>query len=233
MEFPVIERGVKYVPLNEQSLPAEWRAHLQAQLKNLRETGSLSRGKVTHEFALLGPMSENLQKKGLKKLHGQLAINPSDLRAILGPSYVVIGADSHGKWIDKRGAAGFFQILRNVSGSQMIELSENQLDVLGGDGTVLAPEFQNDLVMNFPATLERLTDPQGAMVHNLQWVAKDRTFHLTTRNMESDEVRQLATAITHRFVAMTFGGWREAYNYDPENPAHRVALPETKDKGRW
>ncbi len=233
IEFPVIERGVKYVPLNEQSLPAEWKTHLQAQLKNLRETGSLSRGKVTHEFASLGPMSENLQKKGLKNLLAQLAIEPSDLRTALGPSYVLVGADSQGKWVEKRGAAGFFQILRNVAGNQMIELSENQLDILGGDGTILAPEFHNDMVMTFPATLEQLVDPQGSPLHNLQWVAKDRIFHLTTRNMESEEVRQLATVITQRFVAMDHGGWRTAYDFDPTNPMHRIALPETKDKGRW
>jgi hypothetical protein len=203
------------------------------QLKNLHETGSLSRGQVTHEFSLLGPMSENLQKKGLKNLLAQLAIEPSDLRAILGASYVLVGADSQGKWVEKRGAAGFFQILRNVSGNQMIELSENQLDVLGGDGTVLAPEFQNDKVGSFPATLERLADAQGSTLHNLQWVAKDRTFHLTARNMDADEIRQLATAITRRFVAMPFDGWRTAYDYDPENPLHRVARPEPTDKGRW
>ncbi len=233
IEFPVIERGVKYVPLAQQSLPAEWKAHLQAQLKNLQETGSLSRGKVTHEFALLGSMSESLQKKGLKNLLAQLAIEPSDLGAILGPSYVLVGADSQGKWMEKRGAAGFFQILRNASGNQMVELSENQLDVLGGDGTVLAPEFQNDKVGSFPATMERLTDAQGFTLHNLQWVANDRTFHLTTSNMEADEVRQLAAAITQRFVAMNHGGWRTAYDYDPENPLHRIARPETTDKGRW
>jgi hypothetical protein len=115
----------------------------------------------------------------------------------------------------------------------MVELSENQLDILGGDGTVLAPEFHNDQVGNFPATLEQLDDPQGSPLHNLQWVAKDRIFHLTARNMSTDEVRQLAAAITQRFVAMDHGGWRTAYDFDPANPMHRVALPETKDKGRW
>ncbi len=233
IEPPPIERGVKYVPLAQQRLPAEWKAHLQTQLDNLRVTGSLNGGRITHEFALLGPLSETLQKKGLSKLLAQLAVEPTDLRAVLGPSYVVIGADVQGKWVEKRGALGFFQILRSVSGNQMVELSENQLDVLGGDGTVVASEFQNDKVGEFPATLERLTDSNGARLHNLQWIAKDRTFHLTARNMDAEEVRQLATAITQQFEAMRFGGWKDRYEYDPENLLHRLNRPGANAQGRW
>lgn len=232
-EFTRFEPGVKYMPLSEQPLPAEWKDHLRAQLKNLRETGSLSGGKVTHEFRSVGSMSENLQKKGLKTLLAQLAIEPTDLGAILGPSYVLVGADSQGKWVEKRGAQGFFQIVRNVSGNQMVELSERQLDVLGGDGTVMAVESENARVAGFPATLERLVDDYGATLHNIQWAAKDRMFHLTTKNMEADEVQKLATAITQRSMALPHDGWRQPYEYDPENPLHRIARPDPKDKGRW
>lgn len=229
---PAIPRGVNYVPLADQQLPDEWKAHLQTAIKNLRETGSFNRGKVTHEFALLGPMSESLQKKGLKTLLGELAITATDLSTILGPSYVMVGADSQGTQMENKGALGFFQILRNVSGNQMIELSENQLDVLGGDGAMIPTEYLNDKMGDLPATLERLVDAQGAVLHNIQWAAKDRTFQLTAKNMETDEVRQVATAITQRFKAMAFDGWRQRYEYDPDNIAHRLARPESKDKGR-
>lgn len=231
--MPVIERGVNYVPLDQQQLPDEWKQHLREQLRNLRETGSLSRGKITHEFSLLGPMADNLHRKGIDKLRSQLAIQPSELGQILGPTFLLVGADVQGKLIEDRGAAGFFQIHRNPANSQMVELSENQLDVLVGDGTVLAPELQNDTVAGVPATMEKLVDKDGAQVHNLQWAARNRTFHLTTKNMTIDETRQVAAGITQRLGAMPFDGWRALYEYDPENPMHRIARPEAKEPGRW
>lgn len=228
-----IEPGVKYLSLEQQQLPAEWKQHLRDQLRNLRETGSLSGGKVTHEFSLLGPMADNLRHKGIDKLRSQLAIQPSDLGRVLGPSFHLVGADVQGKWVEGLGAAGFFQIQRNPTGNQMVELSENQLDVLGGDGTVIAPEFHNDSVGQFPATLEKVLDRDGTPLHNLQWAAKDRTFHLTTRNMTADETRQIAAGITQRLMAMPFEGWRQRYEYDPENPVHRTARPQDATRGRW
>lgn len=224
---------MKYLPLDQQQLPDDWKQLLRDQLRNLRETGSLSGGKVTHEFSLLGPMANNLRSQGIDKLRSQLAIQPSDLGRVLGPAFQLVGADVQGKLVEGMGAAGFFQIQRNPTTGQMVELSENQLDVLGGDGTVIAPEFQNETVGQFPATLEHLVDRDGAPLHNLQWVAKDRTFHLTTRNMTADETRQVAAAISQRFLALPFDGWRQRYEYDPENPVHRVARPQGTEKGRW
>lgn len=230
---PQIERGVKYLPLDQQQLPHEWKQHLREQLRNLRETGSLSGGKVTHEFSLLGPMADNLRNKGIDQLRSQLAIQPSDLGQVLSSAFHLVGADIQGKQVEGLGAAGFFQILRNPGTGQLVELSENQLDVLGGDGTVIAPEFQNDRVDQFPATLERVVDRDGATLHNLQWVAKDRTFHLSTRNLSADETRQVALGISQRFLAMSNDGWRRRYDYDPENPMHRLARPQNAQRGRW
>lgn len=231
--IPQIERGVKYLPLDQQQLPQDWKQLLREQLRNLRETGSMSGGKVTHEFSLLGPMADNLRSKGIDKLRSQLAIQPSDLGRILGPAFHLVGADVQGKLVEGLGAAGFFQIQRNPTTGQMVELSENQLDVLGGDGTVITPEFQNETIGSFPATLERLVDRDGTPLHNLQWVAKDRTFQLTTRGMTADETRHVASAINQGFMGMPFDGWRKRYEYDPENPLHRTARPQATQRGRW
>lgn len=233
VSVPEVQRGVHYVPLEQQQLPAEWKAHLREQLRNLRETGSMSRGKITHEFSLMGSMSASLRRKGWEKLMSQLAIQPSDLRQVLGTSFVLVGADVQGTEIEGRGAAGFFQVLRHPTTGQLIELSENQLDVLMGDGIAFSPEFQNDRVGQIPATLEQLADSDGAAVHNLQWAARNRTFHLTTKGLPADEVRRVAQEVTQRLVAMPFDGWRRPYDYDPENPLHRIARPPTTDRGRW
>lgn len=108
------------------------------------------------------------------------------------------------------------------SGSQWAELADDQLDVLGGDGVVVHVDFHNEKVGNYPATLESLPDKDGAPLYNLQWWVKDRSFFMTTRNVNKDEALALAGRISRQMEALAHDGWRTAYDFAPENPAHRL-----------
>ncbi|TFZ04372.1 hypothetical protein [Ramlibacter rhizophilus] len=223
--LPIPEPGIRYVPLALQNLPDGWRDDLAAKLAALHETGSMSRGKLTHEFLSMDYMAENLRKHGLGKLHTQLAISPTDLQAVLGPAFQLLGADVQAKQVLDRGFSGFFQVLGNASTDVLVELSERQVDVPGGDGLVIAPEFNNTQVGASPATIESLSDERGAPVRNLQWATGDRTFHLSTKGLSTAEVLLLAQSVASRFTQMPFEGWRKPYALDVENPLHRISRP--------
>lgn len=215
------EPGVRYARLSEQPLPDALKERLLASLQRLKETGSLSGGKVTHEFASVDDASRQLREWGLGHLLGALAIVPTNMAAALGAGYMLVGADASGKEIPGRGRAAFYQVWRSGT-NQWVELAEDQLDALGGDGSVVNVDFHNENVSTHPATLESLYDKDGAALHNLQWWVKDRSFFMSTRNVDKAEAIALATRISRQFDSMAHDGWRTAYEFDPENPAHRL-----------
>lgn len=221
LDVPAIpEPGVRYGRLADQPLPEALKYKLRAELQRLRDTGSGSGGKVTHEFASVDDAAKQLREWGLGPMVSALAITPTQLSSALGEGFALIGADTSGKEIPGRGRAAFYQVWRSGT-NQWVELAEDQLDVLGGDGSVVNVDFHNQRVANYPATLESLQDKDGSPLHNLQWWVKDRSFFLTARNMSKDEVIALAGRISHQMEALAHDGWRTAYDFDPENPAHR------------
>jgi hypothetical protein len=223
--------GIHIVPLDQQPLPAEWKEEKRQQIRNLRDKGSMSGGKVSHEFERVGVLTDHLRKNGIEKLRALLGIQPTELGTVLGGSFTLVGADATGKDVERMGRAGFFQIYRNPTTDQMVELSELQYDVLSGDGAVITPELHNDRVGVSPATTEELADDRGATLVNVQWMSKDRAFHLTARNMPREQARQLAQSVNQGFMSMPFGGWRELYEYDRNNFLHRTARPQA-ERGR-
>jgi hypothetical protein len=218
---PRMQPGVSYVPLEQQALPDDVKKLLRENFDRLRATGSSSGGVVTHEFMMADELEKKLRKDGLAKIQASLAITPSELGAALDESFRLTGADSQGKNVSKMGWAGFFQLHKSDDGNRWVELSENQLESAVGDATVFAPELLNERVLDSPASIESLRDKDGSWLFNLQWAAKDRVFHLTTRNMSRQEATQLAARVTQAFLAMPNDGWRTPYLLDPSNNFHQ------------
>lgn len=217
----VLEPGVRYGRLADLPLPDALREKLHAELQRLKDTGSSSGGNVTHEFASVDDAAKQLRELGLGQVLGTLAITPTSLADALGDGYALVGAEASGKEIPGRGRAAYYQVWRKGA-SQWVELAEDQLDVLGGDGAAVTIDFHNEMIDGYPATMETLRDSQGAPLHNLQWWVKDRSFFMTTRNLGKDQALAAATRISMQLAAMPHDGWREPYSFDPENPAHRI-----------
>lgn len=223
---PALPPGVSYLPLELQQLPEDVKEQLRGAAEALKKTGSLAGGRRTHEFAQVDYFVQQLREKGWGRLLQQLAITPTDLAGALGHEFLLVGADLVGKEVGQLGRAGLYQVLRS-HGQQWVELSEEQLDVLSGDGTVIAPEMINGQVGEYPATIEHLTDHRGEVLINLQWIVRNRSLFLTTKNMQAEQSLGLARAITRGIEAMPHEGWRVPYAYDGDNPLHRIT------RARW
>lgn len=221
--------GVSYASLEQQDLPDEVREKLGTAAKALKETGSLSGGRRTHEFAYVDHFAQQLREKGWANLMRDLAITPTDLAVALGQGFLLVGADVQGKDIDKLGRAGFFQVYR-ANSDRWAELSEEQLDGLTGDGTVISTEMLNDTVGSYPATVEQLMD-DAALLVNVEWVVNERLMSLSTRNMPKEQALALALRVSQSVEAMPHRGWRAAYEYDDDNPLHRVTRARLQQQG--
>ena len=227
-QIPSMPPGLHLMPLDQQQMPEEVRHKILEELRNLRETGSTSGGRKTHEFAQTDYLSRQLQAKGYDSLVRDLAIIPSNLIGALGGGWELVGADVQAKLVTGLGWSGFGQVVRAPSSNRMVELSEMQFDVLGGDGAVISPEIFNGTVGQHPATIEVVRDDDGSELFTFSWIVADRRFSMSTKGLTRDEAAAVALRISQAREGMPHNGWQQPYEYNEENPLHRYTRMRMK-----
>ncbi len=220
-----IKPGIALLPLSAQKMPQAMRDQYMKDLDSLKKTGSLSGGVITHEFARADDLITNLLNKGISNIQYDLAIIPTNLPLLLGPEFALIGADTQAKYIENYGWTGYFQILKNKKTNQMIELSEDQYDVLNGDGAQGTSDFINSKILDYPAVFQSIKNGMD-IIYDCDWFVGTRQFKLSTKNFSPQEMTTVAQNITLAYLAMPNKGWKKPIPVlSPRGPFFQASEP--------
>ena len=191
-ETPVVVLGV-----NEANLPPEEKSELLRKFNNLNVYGSLSGGKITHEFKYTQKYKSELEKAGgYNKLEQQLAFKPTPLNNYIDNSLKLVGAVTSGTYTENKGFNSLFRTYDNGNGTKL-EINEMYLNPENNMSVEVYKESINHYIGNYPATIERLKDENGTPITNLSWNTKDRNYMLTASNMNEVELDNLAKNIVN------------------------------------
>lgn len=196
---------------------------MQEDLENFRRYGSIGQGRVTTEFTATDELRKALEANGLPSMLAGLAFQPVLLSDLLPGEVSLIGAVEQGKMVADLGWAGLFQSALHKDGVRQLELSEVQQEFEVGDSVEVIKEFINGTVGDVPATIQRMSDEQGASVFTIEWSEKGRSVSLSTKAYEEAEALELARRIQQRYRELPYAGWRQPYRLDPQRPWHRMA----------
>ena len=191
-EHPVVVLGV-----NEANLPPEEKSELLRKFNNLNVYGSLSGGKITHEFKYTQKYKSELEKAGgYNKLEQQLTFKPTPLNNYIDNSLKLVGAVTSGTYTENKGFNSLFRTYDNGNGTKL-EINEMYLNPENNMSVEVYKESINHYIGTYPATIERLKDENGIPITNLSWNTKDRNYMLTASNMNEVELDNLAKNIVN------------------------------------
>lgn len=191
-ENPVVVLGV-----NEANLPPEEKSELLRKFNNLNVYGSLSGGKITHEFKYTQKYKSELEKAGgYNKLEQQLTFKPTPLNNYIDNSLKLVGAVTSGTYTENKGFNSLFRTYDNGNGTKL-EINEMYLNPENNMSVEVYKESINHYIGTYPATIERLKDENGIPITNLSWNTKDRNYMLTASNMNEVELDNLAKNIVN------------------------------------
>lgn len=223
------DRGIIYRSVNELS-DLELKKQIKLEIENFNRYGSVSKGEVTIEFAATDDLKNNLRKKGVSSIKNELAFNPVSLVDSIDSNFVLVGADTMGKFIQGKGWNRLMQSANDPLTGRQVELIENQLESKIGDNVEIFTEFMNTNVGNVKATISTMKNSNGEIVYSIQWADKERTFTLDTLSFKKEEALALAEAILENYRRLPNDGWKTPYVLDPKNPLHRRLLKESADQ---
>lgn len=186
---------IHIISINEADLPFEEKQILIEKFQNLHKHGSLSAGKITHEFKYTNSYRQELDKVGgYAEIEKQLSFKPTPLDPYIASSLKMIGAMSSGTYTENK---GFNSVLRSYESvdSKKLEINEMYLNPENNISIEIYKESINYYIKNYPATIERLKDVEGNSIINLSWNTKDRNYMLSAQNISELELNVLADNI--------------------------------------
>ncbi|WP_394260743.1 hypothetical protein [Moraxella boevrei] len=185
---------VNYLSVNDSGLPPFEIDKLKQDYKNLREYGSYSGGKITHEFRLSDDVKVALWRNGgWEKILKNLNFVPTDMGQILGNDFVLKGGDYAGALHDNK-FNSVFRYYENSKGARF-EMNEMYLAPQNNYSLDVYEESINFYVSGYPATLETLKNAENKTIYNLDLNTNDRVFSITTEDVRYSELLQVAEHI--------------------------------------
>lgn len=188
------DNGAEYISIDNSSLPIDEINSLKRNFDNLKQFGSFSGGKMTHEFAQTTYFRWALLKNGgLNHILAKLNFTPIDIGTLLGEDFKLIGADYSGAF-NKGKFNSIFQSYESRSGKK-VEINEMYLNPENNVRLTIYSESINFDLLSHPATFQQLTSADDKDIFDLDFNINKRAFSISSEGLSYDEFWQLAVKI--------------------------------------
>lgn len=188
---------VEYVNLADSGLPPDEIDKLRQDFKHLKDTGSYSGGKITHEFVNTERFKIALQRHGgYKNIERQLNFVPTDVSNTLGNEFKLIGADYSGAYNQGK-YNSVFRSYENGLGKRL-EINEMYLNEENNVRITVYNEAINFNLLGYPATLQKIKghkDNGSKEIYDLDFIIGNRSVSMSAEGFSYPEFIALAQKI--------------------------------------
>lgn len=178
------------VRLNEAPLSPERKIALSDKIKNLYKYGSLSGGKITHEFSNLDEYRKFLKKYGYKTIQEKISFTPKDI-PLNNKDLELTGSYYSGGYTENKGFDSLYRLYEAPSGEK-VEVNQMKLDK-DGMKLLVIEETLNYRLNNTPATLETF---DSDMTYNIRFIHDGYRYAISTKNLDKNYIIDLANSLT-------------------------------------
>ncbi len=164
---------------------------LTENINNLYKYGSMSGGKITHEFQNLDKYRSFLKKHGYATIIGKINFKPADISIANKNGLELTGAYYSGGYTDGKGFDSLYRLYESNNGGK-IEISQTKL---ANDGMklIMIKETFNYELNNVPATFEQFNSYN---TYSLRFVHDGYRYAISTQNLDKNELLDWAKVIT-------------------------------------
>lgn len=164
--------GVMVLSVNDPMLSPEDKKEVLAQINNLRTYGSLSGGKVTHEFEKIEEKRNNINN--IEKTSFQ----PTNLDNLVDDNLKITGRLYSGAFNKDTGYDSVYRLYENNSGKKL-EATEMYLNPASNAVMQVIKETLNHTISDVPMTFEVLKSQDGSLIYNAQFNLNDKYWSLS------------------------------------------------------
>lgn len=178
------------VSLDKAPFSSEKKQELLNKINNLYKYGSLTGGKLTHEFSNLEKYREFLKKHGYDKIEEKVSFSPADL-PLNNKSLALTGSYYSGGYTENQGFDSLYRLYESPNG-QKLEISQTKLSP-DGMKLLIVEETLNYKVNNVFATYETF-EPEKT--YNIRFVSDGYRYAISTQNLDKNYLLNLANYLT-------------------------------------
>lgn len=177
---------VTYVSLDDSGLSKSEQNVIRQQIKNLQETGSISRGTLTKEFkqATHAKMTYRFGRKQA------VAFDMLTIEERLPDGFFLTGRQYEGVVTDE-GFEQVYRLFENPTTKARLEISESKIT----QPTKLIRELFDKEIQGTPIRFERLTDKKEVVYYHTEFVKNNIYVVITTKNMALVEFMAVMDAL--------------------------------------
>lgn len=176
--------GVRLVSLN--NLDAEERQSALESVNNLKMSGSLSGGKITHEFSILDSKRGKLEEE-------KTSFEPAN--NILGSDFDMTSRVYSGAYSQDNGYSSIYRLYENSRNGAKLEFTEIYLDPNNNTVMEIVEETLNRSVNNVPMTFETIQSEELGTVYNAQFNLAGKYYSLSSQGMRFDNFEAVLSGL--------------------------------------
>lgn len=180
--------GVMVLSINDPMFPHEDKKEVLIQINNLRIYGSLSGGKLTHEF-------ENIEEKrnNVNNIE-KTSFQPTNLDNLVDDGLKITGRLYSGAFNKDTGYDSVYRLYENNSGKKL-EATEMYLNPASNTVMQVTKETLNHTINNVPMTFEILKNQDGSLIYNAQFNLNNKYWSLSAMGYTQASFEQIISKI--------------------------------------
>lgn len=183
------DNGVRIVSVNDSDFDAEERQSILEGINNLKIFGSMSGGKITHEFSDLNSKRGKIEQENT-------SFKPID--NILGKDFEMTSRVYSGAYSQDSGYSSVYRLYENPSSGAKIEFTEIYLDPKNNTVMEVVKETLNRSVNSVPMTFETIETKESGTVHNAQFNVGEKYYSFSTQGISSDSLENILSHVIEK-----------------------------------
>lgn len=177
--------NLKNAPITEDK-----KLDLLNKINNLYKFGSLSGGKITHEFSNIEKYKNFQKKYGYNNIKEKVSFSPKDL-PLNDSSLELTGSYYSGGYTKNEGFDSLYRLYEAPNGEK-IEVNQTKLSK-DGMKLLIIEETLNYNLNEIPATLETF---DHAKIYSIRFVKNEYRYAISTQNLDKNYIINLANYLT-------------------------------------
>ncbi len=178
--------GVRIVSINDAGFDTSERQDILEKINNLKMSGSMSGGEITHEFSDLNLKRGNIEEK-------KTSFKPVD--KIIGKEFVMTSKVYSGAYSQDTGYSSIYQLYENPSNGAKIEFTEMYLDPKNNTVMEVVKETLNHSIDNVPMTFETIKTPDSGTIYNAQFNVGKNYYSFSSQGVAPDEFENVLSKV--------------------------------------
>lgn len=176
--------GVKLVSIDEQNLSSDDRQEMLKQINNLKIHGSLSGGKITHEFSDLDTKRNHLHE------YKQTSFTPTEFLDILNHDMKLTGKIYSGAYSDETGFDSIYRLYENDFGNKL-EVTEMYLNPKHNTIMEITKETLNHTISDIPMTFETIKTDNSNIVYNASFTVNEKYLSFSSMGYTQQDFEEM------------------------------------------